>query len=169
MTKKEECRTSKFYIIMLLIMAAAIIALPFIVVHAADYIPHTGKTGGTMINITSAEMIDTEKHTQIIINTYAGEQYIAEGKIDVIQSGGEKKEALLELQGSIEKQENTKQEDKKVQKADYPAVLTVYMNEAVYGFYSNYPIELTSPDGMNVIEMYGYLEGYYDGENQYST
>lgn len=144
MIKKEECRTGKSYIIMLFITLGAITALLTIITGTAGFITHAGNTGETMISISDTEMIDTEKETKIIIKTYSGEQYIAIGRIEVIRKGTENTETMLELQGSIEQQNNTKQQGLETRETGSPVVLTVYMDEAIYGFYSSHSIDVYS-------------------------
>lgn len=50
-----------------------------------------------------------------------------------------------------------------------PTVLTVYIENKIYGFYSRH--ELTGGTGMkgDPIIYYGYLEGYSDGDIYYSA
>ncbi|WP_148408788.1 hypothetical protein [Murimonas intestini] len=159
--KKENVRHKLFVIVLLMIAGVMITTLSAV----AD------GTGENMEVITKEVMVNTKKDTQIIIYTYSGEQYVAEGKMDVLQSGSGEAETVLELQGSIKKQDNTEKKDMDTKKREQisPTVLTVYMDETIYGFYATHPVTVRSQMGKNIIEIYGYLEAYYDGENYYSA
>ena len=89
--KKENVRHKLFVIVLLMIAGVMITTLSAV----AD------GTGENMEVITKEVMVNTKKDTQIIIYTYSGEQYVAEGKMDVLQSGSGEAETVLELQGSI--------------------------------------------------------------------
>lgn len=119
----------------------------------------------------SKQMINPEKDTTIKIYTYGGEQHIAKGKLNVIKNGVGEDETILELQGNIKLQESggkVKPPDA-VMERGMPTVLTVYMNEHIYGFYSTHELHVDNTDSGNYIELYGYLEGYSDGNNSYSA
>lgn len=115
------------------------------------------------------QMIDTEKDTTIIIHTYGGDQHIARGRLDVIRNGSDQEETILELQGSIETKDNEAKAavPETIKERGRQTVLTVYMNEQIYGFYSSHELHVDSDDSGNRIELYGYLEGYSDGNISY--
>lgn len=46
---------------------------------------------------------------------------------------------------------------------------TIYMENEVYGFYSNYELEQELTTDVLTMVYYGYLEGYANGESYYST
>lgn len=104
---------------------------------------------------------------QIIITIHAGaDLYYVEGILEVIQTGGDGYERIMEVYGSVEKAENPgKQNSQEFLERTDPTVLTVYTEDEIYGFYSVYEMEKKDRS----IDYYGYLVGYADGKNYYST
>ncbi len=104
---------------------------------------------------------------QIAITVHASVNlYYVEGILEVIQTGGDGRETVMEVYGSVEKAENPgKQNFHEFSERTDPTVLTVYTEDEIYGFYSVYEIEKKDRS----IDYYGYLVGYADGENYYST
>lgn len=104
---------------------------------------------------------------QITITIHAGaDLYYVEGILEVIQTGGDGYERIMEVYGSVEKAENPgKQNFHEFSERTEPTVLTVYTEDEIYGFYSIYEMEKKDRS----IDYYGYLVGYADGENYYST
>lgn len=124
----------------------------------------------TIREASQEETVDTEKHTKVIIHTYSGEHYTAQGKA-TIKSGTGNSDMVIELKGEIQQQKNVSRPDywKDAEDAVQPSVLRIYMGEQIYGFYSRHSLKISSQNDKNIIEMYGYLEGYYEGEDQNST
>ena len=120
----------------------------------------------------ASEIVNSSRQIQMIIYTYGNEAYMAEGVLDVLQDGNSGSETVMEIQGSIEKIDDISTvqyiEDNELVKSE-PIVLTVYMENKIYGFYSRH--ELTGGKGMNgdPIIYYGYLEVYSDEDAYYST
>ena len=104
---------------------------------------------------------------QIIITIHAGaDLYYVEGILEVIQTGGDGYERIMEVYGSVEKAENPGGENSyEALERTEPTVLTVYTEDEIYGFYSVYEMEKKDRS----IDYYGYLVGYADGKNYYST
>lgn len=106
--------------------------------------------------------------TRIMIYTYRNEVYMVEGMLEMLQEGGEENEAVLELQGSIEKIEDAKVQESDIdQVRSAPTALTVYMEDKIYGFYSIYELDGNGTDEEPII-YYGYLVGYAEGDTHYS-
>ena len=121
--------------------------------------------------ITDKYMLSTKNETTVIIHTYAGNVYTAAGNLDIIKAGTDKEETVLELNGSIKEQIKSEQTaiEKDVLAQEDTAVLTIYTeDEAIYGFYGKHRIITDGQDGTDKLELYGYLEAYYDGENYFS-
>lgn len=121
--------------------------------------------------ITDKYMVSTKNETTVIIHTYAGNVYTAAGNLDIIKEGTDKEETVLELKGSMKEQIETEQPaiDKDVLAQDDTAVLTIYTEgEEIYGFYGKHRFTSDGQDGTGKLELYGYLEAYYDGENYFS-
>lgn len=107
---------------------------------------------------------------EIFICTYSEEIYEISGTLEILQEGSQGKETIMELKGEIaQNRDNKNLSQYNTKEVANPTVLTVYMNEQVYGFYSNYKIEKYNKSGKEQIFIYGFLEGYYDGESICST
>lgn len=124
----------------------------------------------TIREASHEETRDTERHTKVIIYTYTGEYYTAQGKAN-INSDTENSDLVIELKGEIKQQKDVSRPDywKDAKDAVHPSLLRVYMGEQIYGFYSRHTLKLRRQNDENVIEMYGYLEGYSEGEDQNSS
>lgn len=110
---------------------------------------------------------DMPEEVKMVVHTYSNETYVVNGMLEVLQDGNGEQETVMEIQGSIEKVENPKDIlSKENFDRAMPTVLTVYEDDKIYGFYSNYEISRENEDSMIY---YGFLEGYYDGENYYFT
>lgn len=110
------------------------------------------------------------EEAEIFICTYSEDIYEISGTLEILQEGKPGRETIMEVKGEITKNSENKNltQYNTKERAD-PTVLTVYMNEQVYGFYSNYKIEKTNKSGKEQIFIYGFLVGYYDGKSVYST
>ena len=73
---------------------------------------------------------------QIIITIHAGaDLYYVEGILEVIQTGGDGYERIMEVYRSVEKAENPGGENSyEVLERTEPTVLTVYTEDEIYGF-----------------------------------
>lgn len=110
---------------------------------------------------------DMPEEVRMVVHTYSNETYVVNGMLEVLQDGNGEQETVMEIQGSIEKIENTKDIISKENfERAMPTVLTVYEDDKIYGFYSSYEVFGENEDSMTY---YGFLQGYYDGENYYST
>lgn len=123
--------------------------------------------GGTLKEDIQLTENDIPEEVRMVVHTYSNETYVLNGTLEVLQDGNGENETVMEIQGSIEKIENPKDI---ISKENFdramPTVLTVYEDDKIYGFYSNYRVSRENEDSMT---FYGFLEGYYDGENYYST
>lgn len=121
----------------------------------------------TLITEREERSAEEEMTEQIAITVHAGTNlYYVEGILEVIQTGGDGRETIMEVYGGVEKAENPgKQNFHEFLERTDPTVLTVYAEDEIYGFYSVYEIERKDRS----IDYYGYLEGYADSENYYPT
>ena len=109
------------------------------------------------------------QNANIIIVTTSGEMYTAKGVLEVIQKGW-KQETVMELNGSINKETTVRTPDTDSMKQDKnPAVITVYMDKKIYGFYGSKGFYKDTDKEQYTIVLRGYLEGYADENNYYST
>lgn len=121
----------------------------------------------TLITEQEERSAEEEMTEQITITIHAGANlYYIEGALEVIQTGGDGHETIMEVYGSVEKAENSGEQNpyESLERTD-PTVLTVYTEDDIYGFYSVYEMEKKDRS----IDYYGYLVGYADGENYCST
>ena len=110
------------------------------------------------------------EEAEIFICTYSEDIYEISGTLEILQEGKPGRETIMEVKGEITKnRDNNNMAQYNTKEHGDPTILTVYMNEQIYGFYSSYKIEKSSKSGKEQIFMYGFLEGYYDGENVCST
>lgn len=101
----------------------------------------------------------------ITIHT-AKDRYHVEGILETVQTDKDGNQTIMEVHGNIEKTEAAGMQDScgSLERTD-PTVLTVYQENEIYGFYSVHKLERKG----GAIDYYGYLVGYTDGENYYST
>lgn len=116
------------------------------------------------IQLTGSNM---SEEVRLMIYTYGNETYVVNGMLEVLQDGNGEQETVIEIQGSIEKIKNSEDiiSDENFDRA-MSTVLTVYEDDKIYGFYSNHHI---SKENEKCMIYYGFLEGYYDGEDYYSS
>ena len=106
------------------------------------------------------------QETVIIIHTFSGEDYVAAGTVDIMEAADEGAETVIEMQGSIEMKKNPEEN------TDYrrmwddrrpPVAVSVNLPSGeVYGFYGYSLHDIRDNGGDEPIEIYGYLEGYYN-------
>lgn len=122
-------------------------------------------------NYTQSQVKNQDKRTEIYIHTYSGEKYYARGNMEILENGKDDSETLIELRGNIEHQgkSNRKPSSETSSGNEKATSLIVYMKDETYAFYGNEFTYVKKDEDKNRIEMYGFLEGYSDGENNYST
>jgi hypothetical protein len=103
-----------------------------------------------------------EKETEITVYTYSGDTFTANGKVELSEHGIKSQDAMLEIRsGEIIQSEETGKSAKSFQEAK-PATITLYAPEGkVFGFYTTHEILVSQGELGNKLEIYGYLEGYY--------
>ena len=108
---------------------------------------------------------------EVTVYTYGGEVYTVRGelKVQAPENGG--REYLLEIDGSVEKQESPEENVEKIvaemvsENADHSSVsLTVHTGEDIYGFYGKGRMAQGEVGAVQGIEISGHKEGFYDGE-----
>ena len=132
------------------------------------------KEKATASGTVSSEVLVLEtEETEITIHV-DGETFVVRGMMDVLQDGKDGGETVLEVEGNLKSQENTTVSDDGAGLAtdisrEHPLVsLTVYDNDQIYGFYGNGRVLERQDGGIQRVEISGYLEGYFDGEESYS-
>ena len=143
---------------------------PFPQKHTETLVPPVAQSQETAVRLSenTASCPDTVK---IVIHTYAGEIYTANGAFDVLQEGEDGGETVAEIHGHMEKQEDAQSPSSfdSVSETDDTIVLTVYTEDGIYGFYGDGNFYDSLESGIQEIEMYGYLVGYYDGTSSYTS
>ncbi|MDO4555517.1 MAG: hypothetical protein Q4B70_10265 [Lachnospiraceae bacterium] len=118
------------------------------------------------------ELSEKIENGRVVIYTYSGERYEGLGRLEVVQDGSEHPEIVLELEGSLVNHGPFDQEqipEEVMSDVDKSTVVTVYDDNQVYGFFSTNGLHIHEEEEYDVVEVYGYLEGFYDGEVDYST
>lgn len=84
----------------------------------------------TIREASHEETRDTERHTKVIIYTYTGEYYTAQGKAN-INSDTENSDLVIELKGEIKQQKDVSRPDywKDAKDAVHPSLLRVHMGK----------------------------------------
>lgn len=115
--------------------------------------------------------IKPEQNTTVTIRTYEVKRYTVNGKTKVVQEGKAKCETVLELKGTLKEHEEIKplDEEDEPKRTRAAVVLTVYVDDQVYSFYSTHEPQVREEGDENHIGLYGYLEAYSTANNNYST
>lgn len=124
----------------------------------------------TVKNVEQARVETVPQQTKILIYTYENESYMVEGLLDLVQDGENGSGTLMEIRGNIKKMEDmqVRESDMNLTEAA-PTVLTVHMGDKIFGFYSRHALMGGTGSDKEPMIYYGYLEGYFDDKQHYST